>query len=78
MQKRIDMIFDEIFKLVNKSDDEKIQWMENVKPIVDYNTNKLNDIYLQIQTNSLKREWEINKLVGINYDDNKMDKKKIL
>ena len=78
MQKRIDMIFDEIFKLVNKSDDEKIQWMENVKPIVDFNTNKLNDIYLQIQTNSLKREWEINKLVGINYDDNKMDKKKIL
>ena len=78
MQKRIDLIFAEIFKLVSKSDDEKIEWMKKVKPIVDYNTNKLNDIYLQIKTSSQKRESEINKLVGVNYENYTMDKKTIL
>ena len=73
MQKRIDLIFAEIFKLVSKSDDEKIEWMKKVKPIVDYNTNKLNDIYLQIKTSSQKRESEINKLVGVNYENYTMD-----
>ena len=52
--------------------------MKKVKPIVDYNTNKLNDIYLQIKTSSQKRDSEINKLVGVNYENYTMDKKTIL
>ena len=31
IQKRIDMVFDEVLKLVNKTEEEKLEWMGGIK-----------------------------------------------
>tara|TARA_Y100000996_G_C22532475_1_gene647075 strand:+ start:318 stop:1691 length:1374 start_codon:yes stop_codon:yes gene_type:complete len=64
MQRRIDMIFDEVLKLVNKTDEEKLEWMKNIKPIVDWNSKKLEEIYFESKNGAFTREKEIFKLIG--------------
>ena len=39
--KRLEMVLQEIKRICNLSDDEKIKWMNNVQPIVKYNWNHL-------------------------------------
>ena len=31
----MDMVFDEVLKLVNKTEEEKLEWMKNIKPILE-------------------------------------------
>ena len=41
---RCELIMGEIVRLTNLSDSEKLEWMENIKPIIEYNRKFLFDI----------------------------------
>lgn len=45
IQKRMDMVFDEVIKLVNKTEEEKLIWMKNIKPILEKNYKVLLNLF---------------------------------
>lgn len=62
VQKRIDLIFDEVTKLVNKSDEEKLEWMSGVQNIVHHNSNILQKMYFGYKKYKLNMEDDLKRL----------------
>ena len=58
IQKRMDMVFDEVLKLVNKTEEEKLEWMKNIKPILEKNYKVLRNLFYNHK--KLKKENETN------------------
>ena len=64
VQKRIDLIFDEINKLVNKSDEEKLKWMSDIQSIVYHNSDLLQKMWFGYGKYKLNMEDDLKRLAS--------------
>lgn len=72
-QKRWDIIFSEVKRLCDMTDTQKLEFMKNVKPIVEHNSKRLDYFYENAESLLRKRDDEIFKLVfGTNRKNNKL------
>ena len=66
IQKRMDMVFDEVLKLVNKTEEEKLEWMKNIKPILERNYKVLRNLFYNHKKLKIENETNL-KMLAPNY-----------
>ena len=66
IQKRIDMVFVEVLKLVNKTQEEKLEWMKNIKPILEKNYKVLRNLFYNHKKQIKDNETNL-KMLASNY-----------
>ena len=65
-EKRFQLILEQVKLICNKSDEEKIQWMQNVKPIIKHNRKHL-DSFVDMKSYYQKYHLNVNKLINKDY-----------
>jgi hypothetical protein len=65
-EKRFNLILEQVKLLCNKSDEEKLEWMHNVNPILKHNSKHLAS-FVDIKSYYAKYHSEVNKLIKHDY-----------
>ena len=64
IQKRMDMVFDEVIKLVNKTEEEKLIWMKNIKPILEKNYKVLLNLFYNYKISKRENQNNLKRLAS--------------
>ena len=60
------MVFVEVLKLVNKTEEEKLEWMKNIKPILEKNYKVLRNLFYNHKKQIKDNETNL-KMLASNY-----------